>query len=324
MYRAAVEVMDQSGNDVPTNDSKILSASLEAGAGLKLGDDPLLAWAASHGQTGQAPPYSSALPYAGFYAMRGGWKRDDTFLFFRAGPTGIGHQHEDMLEVVMRAWNKTLLFDPGTYPYDNSDWRRFSLGAASHNTIIVDGKWQHRGATKPPVSKPTGNPWVTTPLFDYVAGTYDAGYQLSIHRSRPFDPQTWKGKPDTSVSHTRRVVFLRPYYALVVDTLDGTGTHTFDAHFHLDAPAAHLDPATQSAFSENAGGAQLGLFPLERENLAVDIVQGQQQPLLGWMPLGHRPIPTIRFRKQQAAPAIFATFLYPLSRSRADLRRDPL
>jgi hypothetical protein len=311
MYRAAVEVMDQSGNDVPTNDSKVLSASLEARAGLQLGDDPLLAWAASHGQKGQAPPDSSALPYAGFYAMRGGWKRDDAFLFFRAGPTGLGHQHEDMLEVVMRAWNKTLLFDPGTYPYDNSDWRRFTLGTASHNTIIVDGKWQHRGPTKPPVSQPTGNPWVTTPLFDYVAGTYDAGYQLSIHRGRPFDPQTWKNKPDTSVSHTRRVVFLRPYYALVLDTLDGTGTHTFDAHFHLDAPAAHLDPATQSAFSQNTSGAQLALYPLERENLAVDIVQGQQTPLLGWMPIEHRPIPTIRFRKVQGAPAIFATFLYP-------------
>ena len=311
MYRAPVLVMDQSGNDVPTNDSKILSAALEAGAGLKLGDDPLLAWAASHGKKGQAPPDSTALPYAGFYAMRGGWKRDDLFLFFRGGPTGIGHQHEDMLEVVMRAWNKTLLFDPGTYPYDTSDWRRYTLGTASHNTIIVDGKWQHRGATQSPVTKPTGDPWVTTPLFDYVAGTYDAGYQLSIHRSRPFDPQTWKGTPDKSVSHTRRVLFLRPYYALVLDTLDGTGNHTFDAHFHLDAPAARLDPVTHAAFSQNPVGAQLALYPLETENLAVDIVQGQKQPLLGWMPLEQRPIPTIRFRKQQVAPAIFATFLYP-------------
>jgi hypothetical protein len=311
MYRAAVLVMDQSGNDVPTNDSKILSASLEAGIGAKLGDDPLLAWAASHGQKGQAPPDSTALPYAGFYAMRGGWKRDDLFLFFRSGPTGIGHQHEDMLEVVLRAWNKTLLFDPGTYPYDSSDWRRFTNGTASHNTIIVDGKWQHRGATKPPISQPTGDPWVTTPLFDYVAGTYDAGYQESVYRPRPFDPQTWKGTPDKSVSHTRRVLFLRPYYALVLDTLDGTGSHIFDAHFHLDAPAAWLDPATHAAFSQNTEGAQLALYPLETANLAVDIVQGQKQPLLGWMPIEHRPIPTIRFRKQQAEPAIFATFLYP-------------
>jgi hypothetical protein len=311
MYRAPVLVMDQSGNDVPTNDSKIVSASVQAAAGLKLADDPLLAWAASHGSKGQAPPRSTALPYAGFYAMRGGWKRDYVFLFFRAAPTGMGHQHEDMLEVVMRAWNKTLLFDPGTYPYDSSDWRRFTNGTASHNTIIVDGKWQHRGATKPPVSQPTGNPWVTTPLFDYVAGTYDAGYQQSVYRPRAFDPQVWKGQPDKSVSHTRRVLFLPPYYALVLDTLDGTGNHTIDSHFNLDAPAARLDPTTHAAFSENSDGAQLALYPLEMDNLAVDIVQGQMKPLLGWMPLGHRPIPTVRFRKVQAAPAIFATFLYP-------------
>ena len=324
MYRAAVLVMDQSGNDVPTNDSKILSAALEAQTGLTLGDDPLLAWAASHGHAGQAPPDSTALPYAGFYAMRGGWKRDDLFLFFASGPTGIGHQHENMLEVVLRAWNKTLLFDPGTYPYDNSPWRQFTLGTASHNTIIVDGKWQHRGATKPPISQPTGDPWVTTPLFDYVAGTYDAGYQESDYRSRPFDPQSWKGAPDKSVSHTRRVLFLRPYYALVVDTLDGTGTHTFDAHFHLDAPAARLDSVTHAAFSQNTEGAQLALYPLEMDNLAVDIVQGQMKPLLGWMPLGHRPIPTIRFRKQQAAPAIFATFLYPYRDKAPDFGATPL
>ncbi len=311
MYRAAVLVMDQRGYDVQTNDSSPVNAALQAEAGLRLGDDPLLAWAASHGQKGIAPPVSTALPYAGFYAMRGGWKRDDLFLFFRGGPTGIGHQHEDMLEVVLRAWNKTLLFDPGTYPYDQSNWRRFANGTASHNTIIVDGKWQHRGANKPPVSQPTGNPWVTTPLFDYVSATYDAGYQESVYRPRPFDPQSWKGTPDKSVSHTRRVLYLRPGYALVLDTLDGTGSHTFDAHFHLDAPAAKLDPKTHAAFTQNKEGTQLALYPLELENLAADIVQGQKDPLLGWMPLEHRAIPTVRFRKQQEAPAIFATFLYP-------------
>jgi hypothetical protein len=119
------------------------------------------------------------------------------------------------------------------------------------------------------------------------------------------------GPVDHSITHTRRILFLKPYYALVLDTLSGTGAHTFDAHFHLDAPSAHINPGTQSAFSDNASGAQLALYPLERASLKVDIVQGQKDPLLGWYPSQHRPIPTVRFRKQQAAPAIFATFLYP-------------
>jgi hypothetical protein len=126
------------------------------------------------------------------------------------------------------------------------------------------------------------------------------------------------------VTHTRRVLFLRPYYALVLDTLDGTGNHTFDAHFHLDAPTAHVDPTTQAAFSDNPDGVQLGLFPIDHDHLAVDIVQGQQDPMLGWIPMKHQPIPTVRFRKQQNAPAIFATFLYPFKGTAPSVTANPL
>lgn len=325
MHRALVLVMAQNGDDVPTNDSFGVSHAVsEARRGLKLGDDPLLLWAASSGKEGTAPPDSTMLPYAGFYAMRGGWKPDDFFLFFRGGPTGIGHQHEDMLEVVLRAWNRTLLFDPGTYTYDQSEERRYVVGTSSHNTIIVDGNGQHRGLSKPfpPELK---NPWVTTPLFDYVSAMYDAGYQQNVYSQEEFYPLKWVGSIDKSVSHTRRVLFLRPYYALVLDTLDGTGHHVFDAHFHIDAPAAEVDPLSQAAFSKSTDNVHLALYPLEREHLAVDVVQGQKSPMLGWYPRQHRTIPTVRFRKEQEAPAIFATFLYPYQGDAdANFKAEPL
>jgi hypothetical protein len=325
MYRAPIWVMDQRGWNVPTNDSGPYHVANMLADALKLSDDPTLEWAASGGKKGTQPPDSTMLPYAGFYAMRGGWKLNDMFLFFRAGPPGVGHEHEDMLEVVMRAWNKTLLFDPGTYTYDHSDWRRYTIGTASHNTIIVDSKWQHRGENKPPVTDPVSNPWVTTPVFDYVAGTYASGYQLSVYdQKKGYQPQDWVGPVDHSVTHTRRVLFLKPYYALVLDSLDGKGTHLLDAHFHLDAPAAHTDPATQAAFSDNKENVQLGLYPLDRDNLKVDVVQGQKDPLLGWYPVQHRAIPTIRFRKLQALPATFATFLYPFKGMAPDFDAKPL
>jgi hypothetical protein len=326
MYRALVTVMDQTGNDVPTNDcTNNVNAARLAQKALQIGDDPVLAWAASGMTTGQPLPDSTMLPYAGFYAMRSGWKPDDMFLFFRAGPTGMGHQHEDMLEVVLRAWGKTLLLDPGSYLYDQSEWRRFTINTPSHSTIIVDGKWQHRGPSKIPVEAPMNNPWVTTPLYDYVAGIYDGGYQKNAYNPhRQFSPETWIGEPDHSITHTRRILYLRPYYALVLDTLDGTGSHTYDALFQLDAPAAHVDEATQAAFSDNKEGVQLGLYPLDRENLAVDVVRGQKDPMLGWYPAQHRPIPTIRFEKKQEAPAIFATLLYPYRGSSPSIGNQPL
>jgi hypothetical protein len=310
MFRALVLIMDQAGNDVPTNDSAIVNARGTARQGLQIEDDPLLEWAVSKGQKGTAPPVSTMLPYAGFYVMRGGWNLDDLFLFFRGGPTGVGHQHEDMLEVVLRAWNQTLLFDPGTYSYDASDWRGFTIGTASHNTIIVDGKWQNRGAMPVP-TQPMDNPWATTPLFDFASATYDAGYQQRVYAAKAYAPSGWVGPVDKSVSHTRHVLFLKPYYALVLDTLDGTGNHLFEAHYNLDADTARVDPATQAAFSQRPANVQLALYSLDRDNLKVDVVKGQMNPLLGWLPLTHRAIPTVRMVKQQDAPAIFATFLYP-------------
>lgn len=45
--------------------------------------------------------------------------------------------------------------------------------------------------------------------------------------------------------------------------------------------------------------------------MQTEIIQGQDTPLLGWYPIEHRAIPTVRFRKKQETPASFATFLYP-------------
>lgn len=320
MYRALVVVMDQSGHDVATNDSYATNAIAAAHQGLKLSYDPLLDWAVSGGRQGVGLPDSTMLPYAGFYTMRSGWKPGDLFLFFRAGPTGTGHEHQDMLQVVMKDYGKMLLLDPGNSDYDHSDWRRFIRGTASHNTIIVDGKWQHRPEDKAPVTEPMHNPWVTTPLFDYVAGTYDGGYQKNVYDPREeYAPEDWVGPVDHSVTHTRRVIYLRPYYALLLDTIDGTGTHEIDSHFNLDSPSVRIDPATQAAFSQNQGNVQIGLYPLERDHLKVSVIQGEHgAPDIKWK------IPTVDFSKNQAVPAVFATFLYPYKGDQPKFTAEPL
>ena len=222
----------------------------------------------------------------------------------------------------MRAWDTNLLFVPGTYVYDKSQYRRYFLGTSSHNTIIVDGNGQHSPENQAPF--PTlDNPWVTTPLFDYVAGTYNDGYQENQYAPIEFSPFKWVGAPDKSVTHTRRVLYLRPYYALVVDTMDGTGHHTFEAHWNMDATGAHVDSATQAIISDDSlqpsgANAHIALIPLERDNLTADVVQGQTSPvILGWKTNDNHPSPTPmgRFIKTQDAPAVFATFLYPFRQS---------
>jgi hypothetical protein len=320
MYRALVMVMEQNGDLVNTNDSSQWNAIETSRKGLELGYDPLLEWAASGGKQGKGLPDSTMLPYAGFYTMRSGWKPDDQFLFFRGGPTGCAHEHEDMLQVVLKSWGKTLLLDPGNAPYDHSDWRRFILGTAAHNTIVVDDKWQHRGSSKVPAERPLNNPWVTTPLFDSVAATYNGGYQKNVFNQQiQYQPMDWVGSIDHSVTHTRRVLYLRPYYALILDTVDGKGRHTIDSHFNVASPSVRVDPKTQAAFSQSSGDVQIALYSLEREHLKVDVIQGEHgAPDIMWA------IPTVQFRKEQEAPAVFATFLYPYKGLEPNFRSEPV
>jgi hypothetical protein len=65
-------------------------------------------------------------------------------------------------------------------------------------------------------------------------------------------------------------------------------------------------------------GVQIKLIPLELGGLKTKIVQGQTQPLLGWMPAEHRPTPTVCFAKKQIMPAMFATLVYPYKAKQPD------
>lgn len=312
MYRAPVLLMDQWGDHVRTNDSSLKNIKGISKEGLKIGYDPVLAWVVSDGKEGEELPSTTSLNYAGFYMMRSGWRDNGMFLFFRGGPQGIGHVEQEKLQIVLKAWGKTLLFDPGKYPYDQSDWRRFSINTPSHNTIIVDGKWQYRKKVIPEKFSPVDNLFCTTPLFDYVSSSYTDGYVTNIYNPRKsYQPQTWLNDRDTTVTHIRNVLYLKPYYALVIDQLEGNGEHVFDAHFHLDAPVASLNSNGHFVHSMRKDSVQVGIYAIDKENLHTEIIQGQKAPLLGWYPIEHRAIPTIRFRKKQKAPASFATFLYP-------------
>ncbi|MCX5672336.1 MAG: alginate lyase family protein, partial [Planctomycetota bacterium] len=315
MYEWNLRLMDQRGEIPTVNDGdpfNRVTRSLEEAYGLWGGDEFL--FGATLGKQGKAPPLSSFLPYSGYYALRSGWGPDDLYLFFDAGPVGTAHWHEDMLNLLLGAFGRTLLTEAGGYPYDKSEWRRYSISTQGHNTVTVDGKEQRRGVDgAKAVMEPVKSLWCTTPLFDQAAGTYDAGYQATRHADREYFPVAYVGERDRSIAHTRHVIFLKPYYVLAVDFLTGRGEHRYDAHFHLDAPDATLDEGTKAAHTTRPDGAQLGLLPLDTDGLQARIVKGQQEPVLGWaLSLsGKRPIPTVVYTKQAPAPTTFATLLYP-------------
>ncbi len=314
MYEFNLYLMDPTGNLPAFSDSDPTNVASSLREAYDIWKDPKFLFGATLGKEGVNPGFDSYFfNYAGYYVMRSGWNRLDNCLYFDAGPVGSNHEHEDKLNLYLYSRGKILLTEPGNYSYDLSKWRRFALSTYSHNTIIVDGKDQHRADI--PESRllkdSLKNPWVTSPLFDYGMGTYSSGYQENRYKAVQYLPREYVGEKDKSISHTRHVIFLKPYYYVVVDFLNGKGVHSYEAHFNLNAPDAKLNKTTLSVHTLRPDSVQLGLFSMDSENMLARIAKGEENPILGWMPEEKRPIPTVVYLKNEEAPATFSTLIYP-------------
>jgi hypothetical protein len=327
MFEFNLYIMDPSGYIPPFNDAgrdNITKSKYEVSGLMEAYDiwkDEKFLFGATLGREGRKPDYDSYyFNWAGYYVMRSGWNQNDNCLYFDAGPLGSGHEHEDMLNLYLYSHGKVLLTE-SSYGYDKSEWRRFAISTASHNTILVDGKGQHRidvhgsRITKEPLK----NPWLSNFLFDYGSGTYSSGYRDSKYVPEQFRPNQFIGPVDSTVSHTRSVIFLKPWYYVVTDFLDGHGNHLYESHFNLDAPDAKINETTKAVTTMRSDSVQLSLFPMDDENLDIRIVKGQNDPMLGWLASGKRAIPTVVFSKNEEAPAVFSTLIYPYTLSEPDL-----
>ena len=169
---------------------------------------------------------------------------------------------------------------------------------------MVDGLEQNR--IKKPETWVVWNPeksrWQTGPDFDFAEGFYDSGYGPTNA---------------VRVTHTRRVIFAKPDYWLVLDTLTPADDHEhrYEAIFHLDAEDAVVDPVTKSV-SVEYGGNGFRIRPLRADGMAIEIIKGQKPPAVqGWLPTGRhnelKPIPTAVYRWTARGPVVTAFVLEP-------------
>lgn len=309
MYDYNLQVMMPDGCLPPLNDAghTRVRASLEEGAELFHRAD--FRWAANSGVAGEPPRYASvALPYAGQYVMRGGWGTDDLYLLFESGPFGIGHQHEDKLSMFIYGLGRVLLTEAGTYSYDASKYRRYVLGTWAHNTILVDGQEQHRRGLRETyeTDTPLDNLWVSGDVFDAADGVYGSGYG---------------SKREIDVRHERVVVFVRPDYWVVVDRLHSEGPHAYDILWHLNNDEACYDPQTLAAWGADAAVANLMVTPCPVTGLALEIIKGCEDPVLGFAPASRKkPISVLDYRLAADGPVTLAWVLTPHRGQRPKVR----
>ncbi len=258
-------------------------------------------WGATRGAQGRMPEETSyAFPYSGHYALRSGWDRDARLLFFDAGPFGSGHQHEDKLTFFMDAHGREWITEGGVYMYDASRWRRYVLSTRAHNTVRVDGQDQNRRAVRdsyvlPYPFQPLPNPWISRAEFDYVAGVYDEGYGP---------------KGAIRARHGREIVFVKPDYWVIVDTLDAdsNAARDWETIFHINAGDATAEGTHVWA---TADGKRLDLFGVGPD-LTLKVVQGlSEEPVQGWGPGCKQAIPTALFHNHRPGRTRNVYVLFP-------------
>ncbi len=320
MFEYNLYVQMPNGKTPSLNDGGTSDIKRSMQTAFELYGDPLFDWAASGGKRGNPPETTSHFfPYGGQMVMRSGWQPDARYLIMDAGPFGYGHQHEDKLSLMMYAFGKIQLIDPGNYHYDSSPWRKYTIDTPAHNTVMVDDQSQHRrGLPRETflVDEPSAtNVWQTSERLDYGAGQYDEGYGK---------------KNEIQVTHRRQVLFVKPLYWLVVDSLDAEGPHRYESLFHFDADEAELDAGGPTVRTIDPT-SNCVIAAAGQSGLDVKIVKGQMEPTLQgfvaaqkWRPSwkspdaeppehGKREVPTAVFTLQAEGPArlVYAIMPYP-------------
>lgn len=241
---------------------------------------------------------SRAFSDGGYYVMRDGWTRSDSYLLFDCGAHGTlngAHGHADALSFELAAQGRSLLVDPGTYTYaDSIEIRNYFRGSTAHNTLTIDGEsssvpdgpfsWKQTALARE-------RTWMNHSRFDFIEGEHDGYMRL----------------PNPAL-HARSMLSLKGDYWVMRDSVTTRGEHRYDLHFHF---VPEVDPLIETGGNatfvrEGKAGAGLEIFAFSEG--------GKWRKENGWVSrcYGERSVaPVCIFAKTAEGAQEFFTFLMP-------------
>ena len=309
MFNMYVKLAYPSGYTPNLNDGGVACVKKVLAEALKyFPENETFKYFATDGKEGKAPDFTSiALPYSGMATMRSGHSADAVWCFMESAPFGRAHQHEDKLNVLMFAYGKNVLSDPGNYAYDSSEMRKFIVDTRAHNCARVDGQSQNTRKNydwKPEyIKKKSDIKWTFTENYDTVEGVFDAGYGESL----------------IDVTHRRKLVFFKKGidgslpFAIVLDRLTSNDEkdHSFEVSYQMNTEKFTVSDNTYTADFND--GVTMSVI----SDIAPEVIIGQTEPyMMGFRPVHkaeeheHAPAPCLKYTKTGKS-ARFATILYP-------------
>ncbi|MYL32906.1 heparinase [Pontibacillus yanchengensis] len=193
---------------------------------------------------------STHFDQAGYSIMRSSWKSDAQYVLFDGGHMDIirAHGHDDFLHFDLCSNGADFLIDTGRYTYMENEDRRYFKESTQHNTISVDDQtistyvdswtWEN-------IAQPVDRYWKSTDLVDYVQSGHNGYLRL-----------------ESPVEVKRQLMFIKPYYWILVDTCSSHDTHEYKQHFHFSEDNDVRVEDDGKIHSKAKNGAELTMISL--------------------------------------------------------------
>lgn len=248
---------------------------------------------------------------SGYCVMRSGWGKNDHYLLFDFGNQSAGllrdktlsaaHGHSDALSFVLSCYGKDILIDPAINIYNGSpEWETYFRSTEAHNTLKINEKDQahYHGQMKWSETYDCKiKQLLTNDYFDYIDAEHN-GY-----------------KNEFRIIHQRSILYLKPKYWIIKDTLKGDGRHKVESFFHFasDIKVKH-DCQKKIIRADFLNKKTLLLFYFS--DCSVDVSKAGTKPNLGWASYGYgdlRPAYVVRLSEHIQLPSISYTLIFPIA-----------
>ena len=146
-------------------------------------------------------------------------------------------------------------------------------------------------------ARSTLHAWSSTETFDYVDGSHDGFERLA-------DP----------VTHRRKIVFVKPYFWLVVDQLSAQGQHRYDQYWHFGPEAEVAEARDLSVTAGYQSGAGILVKPVLTDGLSARQYHGSEEAIQGWVSYDYAvkvPAPALQYSLESKQSVTLATLLVP-------------
>ena len=207
---------------------------------------------------------------SGYHVLRG--FALGTFAAFRCGTVVDRFSQIDMLHLDIWWRGHNVLVDPGSYLYNGpEEWHNHFLGTASHNSVQLDGHDQMLHFRKFKCLY-----WTRARLL-----RFEDNADWALCEGEHYGYQRHPGR----CVHRRSVLFLKNDLWVVVDRVEGSGTHRIRLHWLAGDFPYRIGPGGQPSLQLDTpdGPFYLAVFNAAGKPLSGDVVAGQSDPPRGWL-----------------------------------------